>query len=66
MYFLDSAMRHVSRLIFPYTTFQFLGQGNYSIDREAAEPDPHVIDLNTELSECDDVFSTRVPKQARQ
>lgn len=50
MYYLDSSMRH----------------GHYSIDREAGEPDPHILDLNTELSECDDFFLGTVPKTARQ
>lgn len=41
-------------------------QGNYSIDCEAGEPDPHIIDLNTELGECDDLVSSRLPNRERQ
>ncbi|KAK7064373.1 Sec8 exocyst complex component-specific domain-containing protein [Favolaschia claudopus] len=40
--------------------------GNYSIDREAGEPDPHVIDLNNELGECSDFATTCLPKPQRQ
>ncbi|KAJ6509353.1 exocyst complex component sec8 [Mycena vitilis] len=40
--------------------------GNYSIEREAGEPDPHVVDLNNELSECNDFASTCLPKRERQ
>ncbi|KAI0322694.1 Sec8 exocyst complex component-specific domain-containing protein [Amylostereum chailletii] len=36
--------------------------GNYHIDREVGEPDPHIIDLNLELGECDDVVSTTLPE----
>ncbi|KAJ3882708.1 exocyst complex component sec8 [Lentinula edodes] len=40
-------------------------RGNYSLDGEAGEPDPHVIDLNNNLSECDDHISPSVPLNAR-
>jgi len=50
IHYLDSAMRH----------------GNYHIDREAGEPDPHVIDLNTELGKCDDFMTTALPKKEQQ
>ncbi|KAF7339799.1 Sec8 exocyst complex component specific domain-containing protein [Mycena venus] len=40
--------------------------GNYSIEREASEPDPHVVDLNNELGECNDFASTCLPKRERQ
>ncbi|KAJ6627103.1 Sec8 exocyst complex component-specific domain-containing protein [Mycena sp. CBHHK59/15] len=43
-----------------------LRYGNYSIEREAGEPDPHVVDLNTELGECNDFASTCLPKRERQ
>jgi len=32
-------------------------QGNYNIDREASEPDPYVVDLNTEISKYDELVS---------
>jgi exocyst complex component 4 len=43
-----------------------LVQGNYSIEREAGEPDPHVVDLNNELGECSDFASTCLAKRERQ
>ncbi|KAJ7786127.1 exocyst complex component sec8 [Mycena metata] len=50
IHYLESALRH----------------GNYSIEREAGEPDPHVVDLNNELGECNDFASTCLPKRERQ
>ncbi|KAJ7783589.1 exocyst complex component sec8 [Mycena maculata] len=50
IHYLESAMRY----------------GNYSIEREAGEPDPHVVDLNNELGECNDFASTCLPKRERQ
>jgi hypothetical protein len=41
-------------------------QGNYVIDGEAGEPDSHIVDLNGEIVNCDDVFSTSLPKKERQ
>ncbi|KAK7059154.1 exocyst subunit [Paramarasmius palmivorus] len=40
--------------------------GNYTIDSEASEPDPHIIDLNNELGECNDFISVSLPKGARE
>jgi len=34
--------------------------GNYCPDREVGEPDPHIIDLNLELGNCDDIISTTI------
>ncbi|KAH8991923.1 Sec8 exocyst complex component-specific domain-containing protein [Lactarius akahatsu] len=42
---LDLAMRH----------------GNYRVDEEIGEPDPHIIDLNLELGEYHDIASTTLP-----
>ncbi|KAJ6574932.1 Sec8 exocyst complex component-specific domain-containing protein [Mycena capillaripes] len=50
IHYLESALRH----------------GNYSIEREVGEPDPHVVDLNNELSECNDFASTCLPKREQQ
>ncbi|KAJ7487411.1 exocyst complex component sec8 [Mycena galericulata] len=50
IHYLDSALRY----------------GNYSIEREAGEPDPHVVDLNNELGECSDFASSCLPKRERQ
>jgi exocyst complex component 4 len=44
-HYLDLAMRH----------------GNYHVDREIGEPDPHIIDLNLELGEYHDIASTTLP-----
>ncbi|KAJ7630763.1 exocyst complex component sec8 [Roridomyces roridus] len=43
-----------------------LQYGNYSIEREAGEPDPYIVDLNTELGECSDFATTCLPKRERQ
>ena len=40
-------------------------QGNYFIDNEAFEPDPHIMDLNAELAECDDRVSSTIPERER-
>ncbi|VDB99571.1 unnamed protein product [Peniophora sp. CBMAI 1063] len=45
IYYLDLAFRH----------------GNYCPDREVGEPDPHIIDLNLELAELDDIVASTVP-----
>ncbi|KAJ3554644.1 hypothetical protein NM688_g3000 [Phlebia brevispora] len=49
MHHLDLALRH----------------GHYSIDREASEPDPHIVDLNAELAKCDDFASSTLPEKER-
>ncbi|KAJ4002503.1 exocyst complex component sec8 [Lentinula boryana] len=54
MYYLDLAMRILICL-----------QGNYFLDGEAGEPDPHIIDLNNDLSACDDLISPRISPTAR-
>ncbi|KII94197.1 hypothetical protein PLICRDRAFT_171865 [Plicaturopsis crispa FD-325 SS-3] len=50
IHYLDASMRH----------------GNYHIDREAGEPDPHIIDLNVELGKCNAFVSTALPKKEQQ
>lgn len=40
--------------------------GNYNIDHEAGEPDPHIIDLNAEIGQCDDFISNTLPKREQQ
>ncbi|KAK7468709.1 exocyst subunit [Stygiomarasmius scandens] len=40
-------------------------RGNYSIDNEASEPDPHIIDLNNDLTEIDDLVSMYLPRKTR-
>ncbi|KAI0830535.1 Sec8 exocyst complex component-specific domain-containing protein [Trametes gibbosa] len=43
-----------------------LRHGIYRIEREAAEPDPHIIDLNTEIGSCDaSLTSTLLEVQRR-
>jgi exocyst complex component 4 len=67
MHYLDSAMRHVMCLLYsqPFELMRST-QGNYYIDREAGEPDPHVVDLNMELGKCDNFMSTAIPKKEQQ
>jgi len=40
-----------------------LRHGNYHIDRDIGEPDPHVIDLNLELGEYYDIVCSTLPPQ---
>lgn len=40
-------------------------QGNYRIDQEDSEPDPHIIDLNNELGKADEVISATLPERER-
>ncbi|KAF8917620.1 Sec8 exocyst complex component-specific domain-containing protein [Mucidula mucida] len=47
--YLDASLRH----------------GNYSMEQEASEPDPHIIDLNAELAECDVFLTGSLPSRAR-
>ncbi|KAH9836975.1 Sec8 exocyst complex component-specific domain-containing protein [Rhodofomes roseus] len=42
-----------------------LRHGIYKVDREVGEPDPNVIDLNVELSKCDDWASSTLPERER-
>jgi exocyst complex component 4 len=67
IYCLDAAMRHVLSSLAPFFHIltRFL-KGNYYIDHEAGEPDPHVIDLNAELGKCDDLIATTLPKKEQQ
>ena len=41
-------------------------QGNYCPEREVGEPDPHIIDLNLELAELDDIVASTVPENEQQ
>ncbi|KAG1768897.1 hypothetical protein EV702DRAFT_712292 [Suillus placidus] len=50
MHYLDAAMR----------------LGNYNIDHEAGEPDPYVVDLNTEISNCNEFVSAAMLKEEHQ
>jgi exocyst complex component 4 len=45
-HYIDASMRH----------------GDYSVEREAGEPDPHVMDLNAELSDTEHFFSASLSK----
>ncbi|KAI5124169.1 hypothetical protein M0805_000977 [Coniferiporia weirii] len=47
IHYLCSAMRH----------------GNYRIDQEDSEPDPHIIDLNSELGKADECVSATLPQK---
>lgn len=50
IHYLDSAMRH----------------GTYDSNYEAVEPDPHIVDLNTELVQCNEFTTVSLPKKERQ
>ncbi len=39
--------------------------GNYILEEATLEPDPHVVDLNTELVSCDDIFAETLPESER-
>ncbi|KAG2159664.1 Sec8 exocyst complex component-specific domain-containing protein [Suillus bovinus] len=47
MHYLDAAMR----------------LGNYNIDHEAGEPDPYIVDLNSEISNCNEFVSAAMLKE---
>ncbi|KXN85672.1 putative exocyst complex component sec8 [Leucoagaricus sp. SymC.cos] len=49
IYYLEAAMRH----------------GNYALTYEVTEPDPYIVDLNTDLVQCDDITSTSLPLKER-
>ena len=40
-------------------------QGNYNASYEAAEPDSHIVDLNTDLVQFDEMTSFYLPKTVR-
>ncbi|TCD59885.1 hypothetical protein EIP91_011260 [Steccherinum ochraceum] len=42
-----------------------LHSGNYRIEQEATEPDPHITDLNVELGKCDEIVSRTLPLEER-
>ncbi|KAL6310091.1 Sec8 exocyst complex component-specific domain-containing protein [Sparassis latifolia] len=42
-----------------------LRRGIYRAEREVSEPDPYIIDLNAELSKCDDCISSTLPETER-
>ncbi|GJE87574.1 Sec8 exocyst complex component-specific domain-containing protein [Phanerochaete sordida] len=42
-----------------------LRSGNYYIDQEVSEPDPHIVDLNADLVKCDDYTSSTLPTKER-
>lgn len=64
---LDLALRHVRMVVFihNYAALTFI-QGNYRIEREAGEPDPHIVDLNTELGNLDACLNAALPDIERQ
>ncbi|KAJ3508842.1 hypothetical protein NLJ89_g5535 [Agrocybe chaxingu] len=50
IHYLDSAMHH----------------GTYDSSYEAVEPDPYIVDLNTQLIQCNEFLSTSLPERERQ
>ncbi|KAF5385527.1 hypothetical protein D9757_005437 [Collybiopsis confluens] len=66
---LSELILHTIRIDVRCRTVYYLNltmRGNYALDGEAGEPDPHIIDLNNDLSECDNLVSPCVPRSARQ
>ncbi|KZV93778.1 hypothetical protein EXIGLDRAFT_612626 [Exidia glandulosa HHB12029] len=49
IYYLDLAMR----------------TGNYKLDTAATEPDPYIVDLNADLTACDDAVTASLPQKQR-
>lgn len=64
IYHLVLSMRHVRgslRWLLEILNIPLLKiQGNYNLEREASEPDPHIVDLNSELTKCEGDLSTAV------
>lgn len=65
IHFLDLAMRRVSLVVLVLSRASPRLQGNYRIDRAVGEPDPHIIDLNTDLSICDEFATATLPPKER-
>jgi exocyst complex component 4 len=40
-------------------------QGNYRVERDAGDPDPHIVDLNLDLGVCDDCANETLPSKER-
>ncbi|PVF94506.1 hypothetical protein CPB86DRAFT_833230 [Serendipita vermifera] len=49
IHFLDLAMR----------------RGNYRVERDGGDPDPHIVDLNLDLGVCDDCANETIPPRER-
>ena len=66
IHYLDQAVRHVSddSLIINSSRSIFF-KGNYRIDREVGEPDPRIVELNSDLSNCDEAISSALPERER-
>ena len=67
MHHLDLALRHVriKGIHMCSGNSPARPQGNYRINREASEPDPHIVDLNAELAKCDDFAAATLPVKER-
>ena len=62
IHYLDAAFRHVGVYVQWMHLLTVLIQGNYQVDHEAGEPDPYIVDLNSELSYLDEFTSTTLLK----
>jgi len=62
IYYLDAAFRHVGAHVHLIYQLTFMIQGNYQVDYEVGEPDPYIVDLNSELSNFDEFTSTTLLK----
>ena len=43
-----------------------LSQGTYKLERDSTEPDPSIIELNSELGKCDEVTSSSLAAREHQ
>ena len=67
IHYLDLASRHVcAASLCSLNHANHVCQGNYCPEREVGEPDPHIIDLNLELAELDDIVASTVPETEQQ
>ena len=65
IYYLTAALRHVCLSRVTRRALLIPVKGNYRIDREDSEPDPHVIDLNTQLGQADECICAALPEKER-
>ncbi|KAF8519097.1 Sec8 exocyst complex component-specific domain-containing protein [Hysterangium stoloniferum] len=42
-----------------------LRRGNYQLEHEPIEPDPHIVELNIEIGKCDDAAVASLPEKER-
>lgn len=70
IHYLNLSIRRVSYHPFlhfpPLLNFHRLSlQGNYQLEHEPIEPDPHIVELNIEIGKCDDAVVASLPERER-